>query len=133
MKNNDYGPDLYVANVKQLAVHNCNFRTAVWAGGHMQMTVMQIPPCGEVGMEIHEDTDQIIRVECGTAMLQVQSCSCEGNKEWYLYTGDTAFIPMGTWHNIVNVGSCPLRLSSIYAPPHHPRGTVHRTKKDAEK
>lgn len=133
MENSDYGPELYVSNVKQLAVHNCNFRTAVWTGEQMQMTVMQIPPCGEIGFEIHEDTDQMIRVECGTAMLQVQSCSCGENIERYLYAGDVAFIPMGTWHNIVNVGSCALKLSSIYAPLHHPRGTVHRTKKDAEK
>lgn len=65
----DNGPNPYVANIEQQAVQNQNFRTAIWTGCHLQMTLMCIPPCGEVGLEIHPDTDQFIRVEQGNAVV----------------------------------------------------------------
>lgn len=129
----DHGPAPYVSNIEQMAGRNNNFRTAIWTGENLQMTLMCIPPCGEIGLEIHEDTDQIIRVEQGNALIKMGECRCSLDDKKRLCQGDAVFVPAGTWHNIINTGRCSLRVSSVYAPPKHPRGTVHRTKGEAEK
>lgn len=129
----DHGPDPYVINVEQAARKDCDFRTTVWTGCHLQMTVMCIPPCGEIGLEIHKDTDQLIRVEQGAAAVKIGKCADRPDLQQNICKGDAVFIPAGTWHNVVNIGRNALKVSSVYAPPHHPRGTVHFTKADAEK
>ena len=130
--NYDHGPKLYPFPVNQLTLQNTNFRTAIWTGTYMQMTLMCIPACGEIGWEIHEDTDQYIRIEQGTAMLLSGSCRSQQDYAQRLCAQESVFVPAGTWHNIVNIGRTPLKVSSIYAPPHHPFGTVHQTKDDAD-
>ena len=129
----DPGPNPYVINIGQTAMQNQNFRTAVWTGCHLQMTVMCIPPCGEIGLEIHPDTDQLIRVEQGTAAVKIGECKNQLDFQQNICKGDAVFIPAGTWHNIVNTGRNVLKVSSVYAPPNHRRGTVHLTKADAER
>ncbi len=129
----DHGPDPYVMNIEQTAIKNQNFRTAVWTGCHLQMTVMCIPPCGEIGLEIHPDTDQLIRVEQGTAVVKFGKCEKKPDSQQNICKGDVVFVPAGTWHNVVNTGRNPLKVSSVYAPPNHRRGTVHPTKADADK
>lgn len=129
----DYGPNAYVVNVEKMAMQNVNFRTAIWTGCHLQMTLMSIPVCSEIGLEIHNDTDQMIRVEEGMACVKM---GCNRNQLGYqqdLGMGDVIFVPAGTWHNVINTGRCPLKLSTVYAPPHHQAGTVHRTKADAQR
>lgn len=126
----DYGENPYALNMEQMSMENQNFRTAVWTGKYLQMTLMCISPCGEIGLEIHTDTEQFIRVERGKAVVKMGKCKTQLDFIQDLCTGDAVFIPAGTWHNIVNVGRNPLRVSSIYAPPHHPKGTVHCTKED---
>lgn len=128
----DYGPKPFAANITRRARKNRNFRTALWTGNHLQMTLMCIPVYGEIGVEVHPDTDQFIRVEAGQAIARMGDCREELDVQRCLGVGDAVFVPSGTWHNVMNAGNCPLKLSSIYAPPHHPRGTVHRTKSDAE-
>lgn len=123
-----HGNHPYVTNIKQSATQNTNFRTAIWTGDYLQMTLMHIPVCEQVGLEIHKDMDQFIRVEQGNALVKMGECKKCMDFEQYIYPGDGIFIPADTWHNIINVGNCPLKLSSIYAPPHHPKGTVNRTK-----
>lgn len=129
----DHGGNPYVLNMGQSAMRNSNFRTAAWTGIHLQMTLMCIPPCGEVGLEIHTDTDQFIRVEQGNAVVKMGKCKNQLTFRQNLRCGDAVFVPAGTWHNIVNAGRNSLKLSSIYAPPHHPKGTIHHTKKEAER
>lgn len=97
------------------------------------MTVMCIKPCGEIGLEIHPDTDQLIRVEQGTAVVKIGECKNQPDFQQNICKGDAVFIPAGTWHNIVNTGRNALKVSSVYAPPNHRRGTVHPTKADAER
>ena len=97
------------------------------------MTVMCIPPCGEIGLEVHSDTDQLIRVEQGTAAVKIGKCKNQLDFQQNICKGDAVFIPAGTWHNIVNTGRNVLKVSSVYAPPNHRRGTVHLTKADAER
>ncbi len=128
----DYGPNPYITNIGNVSAQNQYFRSALWTGCHLQLTLMCIPPCGEVGLEVHPDTDQLLRVEWGEAAVTLGAC--KGSQTLYenLRPGDAVFVPAGVWHNIRNTGRCPLKLSSVYAPPHHPHGTVHRTKKEAE-
>ena len=127
----DYGPNPYAANIENIACCNQNFRTAVWTGCHMQMTIMCIPPNQDIGREVHEETDQFIRVEQGKAIVKIGECENNLNCQQRLCKGDAVFVPAGTWHNIINTENTPLKLSSIYAPPNHARGTVHCTKADA--
>ena len=129
----DFGSNPYVVNVGQLAKQNMKFRTTVWTGCHLQMTVMCIPPCEEIGVEIHPETDQFIRVEQGNGLVKMGKNRNQLDFQQRIGAGDGVFVPAGCWHNVVNVGREPLKLSTIYAPPKHPKGTVHPTKLDAQK
>ena len=124
----DYGPTPHITNVTPKAICNTAFRAALWTGNYLQMTVMSIPPCSDIGLEIHEDTDQIIRIEQGIGLLKMGKCKNDLNCQKEFRTGDTLFIPAGTWHNLLNCGRMPLKVSSIYGPPHHPAGIVECTK-----
>lgn len=124
----DYGACSYATNIGRMARQNTNFRNALWTGCNLQMTLMSIPRRGEIGVEIHEDTDQFIRVEQGQAMVMLGKCESRLDMRQGLMQGDAVFVPAGTWHNIINVGNCCLKVSSIYAPPHHPWGTVQQDK-----
>lgn len=127
----DHGPKPFVANIMHVAQQNQNFRTAFWTGCHLQMTLMCIPPRGEIGMERHPDTDQFLRIEEGQALVRMGDCRDKLNFQCRVRKGDAIFVPSGTWHNVWNTGDCPLKLSSFYAPPQHAKGTIHRTKADA--
>jgi mannose-6-phosphate isomerase-like protein (cupin superfamily) len=128
----DYGSAPYVANVARMAMQNPNFRTALWTGSHLQMTLMSISPRGEIGLEMHEDTDQMIRIEQGNAVVKMGTCREHPDFSQSLSVGDVVFVPAGTWHNVKNTGRFPLKVSSVYAPPNHPKGTLQRTKAEAE-
>lgn len=122
----------YVENVLQRAVRNTNYRTEIWTGCYVQMTLMCIPVCSDIGLEIHEDTDQIIRIEQGMGLVKMGDCKDHLDFQKEVCKGDTIFVPAGIWHNVINIGRIPLKVSSVYAPPHHPVGTIHRTRKEAE-
>ena len=128
----DYGREAFVFNIRHATEMNKNFRTTLWTGRDMQLTLMSIPVGSDIGIEMHDDVDQFIRIESGKAKVYMGSCRND-LKEIGCVNGNYAIIiPAGTWHNIVNTGSRPLKLYSLYAPPKHPFGTVHRTKADAE-
>ena len=128
----DYGGEPFLFNLHHAALMNENFRTTLWTGRNLQLTLMSIPVCGDIGSEMHEDVDQLIRVECGRAKVYLGTCRGNLREPICAEEGDAILVPAGTWHNVVNVGRCPLKLYSIYAPPQHPCGTVHTTKRDAE-
>lgn len=130
MDTTDYGPNPYVVNIEELTVQNDKFRVAKWTGSNLQMTLMSVEPGGEVGLEVHEDHDQFLRIEQGQA--RVEMGPAKDNLEYVREAEDdfAIFVPAGTWHNIINTGSEPLRLYSIYSPPEHPHGTVHDTYAD---
>lgn len=127
----DPGAVPFTLNLEQTSRQNPNFRRALWTGTHLQLTVMCIPFRGEIGLELHPDTDQFIRIEDGQASVRMGQCKEQLTFQRCLRAGDAILIPRGTWHNVINTGNRMLKLSSIYAPPQHPRGTVHRTKADA--
>lgn len=128
----DYGPEPLVINIDRATRANPNFRTALWTGNHLQVTLMSIPAGGDIGPEIHPDTDQFIRAESGRGLVMMGKEKNNLTQQERIDGRYAVVVPAGTWHNIVNVGSAPLKLYSIYAPPHHPHGTVHKTKADAE-
>ena len=129
----DYGCEPFVFNIDHATLMNENFRTTLWTGKDLQLTLMSIPVCGDIGVEMHSDVDQFIRVERGRARVCMGSCRNTLQEKGCVDENDAILIPAGTWHNIVNAGRCPLKLYSLYAPPQHPRGTVHKTKADAER
>ena len=128
----DYGCEPFIFNINHAAHMNQNFRTTLWTGRYMQLTLMSVPAGGDIGIEMHSDVDQFIRVESGRGKVYTGSCKNDLQERSYVNENDAILIPAGTWHNIVNVGNCPLKLYSLYAPPQHPFGTMHPTKKDAE-
>jgi Mannose-6-phosphate isomerase len=127
----DNGPSPYVVNIESATKSNNNFRTALWTGNHLQLTLMAIKPGEDIGVEIHPNTDQFIRVEQGRGIVRMGSLKDSLTFEKEIFNGYAIFIPAGTWHDIINTGNIPLKLYSIYAPPNHPKGTVHKTKADA--
>lgn len=132
VNNTDYGPCPFVTNIADATVRNNNYRTALWTGNHLQLTLMCIPPCGEIGLEVHPDTDQFLRLEQGQGVVMMGPCKDRLNFKRCVAADDAICVPAGTWHNVINTGRGPLKLYSIYAPPHHPRGTVQRTKAEAD-
>ena len=128
----DYGCEPFICNINHATSMNENFRTTLWTGRDMQFTLMSIPVCGDIGVEMHSDVDQFIRVESGHARVYMGRCRNDLQEMACVDRNYAILIPAGTWHNIVNVGGCPLKLYSLYAPPQHPFGTVHGTKEDAE-
>ena len=127
----DHGPNPYVVDIEELTVTNENFRTAAWTGKNMQMTVMAIQPGDDIGLEVHEDHDQFLRIESGVARVEMGPVADE-LENWEAGDDYAIFVPAGVWHNIVNTGDKPLKLYSIYAPAEHAHGTIHATKTEAE-
>ena len=127
----DRGPEPFVFNIKHATNMNCNFRTALWTGSHIQLTLMSIPVKGDIGTEVHENVDQFIRIESGHAKVYMGNRPNALHEVGCVNENYAIIIPAGTWHNVVNLGNCPLKVYSLYAPPQHPFGTVHRTKADA--
>lgn len=132
MDTTDHGPNPYVVDIEQLTKANTNFRTAQWTGSFLQLTTMSIEVGGEVGLEVHPDTDQFLRVEAGKAKVVMGPSEDSLDQEWDAEDDFAIFVPANTWHNIINVGDEPLKLYSIYAPPHHAHGTIHATFEEAE-
>lgn len=128
---NDNGPNPYVVNIEELTVENGTFRTAVWTGKYLQTTVMSIEPGDDIGLEVHDDHDQFLRIEAGQAEVHM-GIDKENMQTWQAGDDYAIFVPAGVWHNVVNTGDEPLKVYSIYSPPEHAHGTVHLTKNDAE-
>ncbi|MFT8362815.1 MAG: cupin domain-containing protein [Sporolactobacillus sp.] len=128
----DYGPQPLVVNIEKATEINPNYRTAIWTGKYLQVTLMSINPGEDIGLEIHPMTDQFLRVEEGNGLVQMGETSNQLTYQQPVSAGFAIIVPASTWHNVVNTGSKPLKLYSIYAPPHHPHGTLQKTKAIAE-
>lgn len=128
----DFGPEPFVTDIENATLRNPYFRTALWTGEYLQLTLMSIPVGGEIGLEIHSDTDQFLRLESGYGLVKMGSSPDRLNYQANVTDGYVILIPAGTYHNLINTGDTPIKLYSIYAPPHHPRGTIHQTKEIAD-
>ncbi|WP_149205310.1 cupin domain-containing protein [Actinotalea subterranea] len=112
--------------IATVAEQSPDFRRVLWTGDHTQLVIMTIPPGGEIGEEVHEDTDQILTFVSGVGEAIVS-----GQKR-KVSQGDLVVVPAGRTHNFVNVGENPLILYTVYGPPDHAEGAVHRTKEEAD-
>lgn len=128
----DYGPEPFVVNIQEATKQNNTYRTALWTGSHLQLTLMSIKVGEDIGLEVHQDLDQFIRIEEGKGLVKMGNSKYDLNFQRNVYDDFAFIIPAGKWHNLINTGNSPLKLYSIYAPPQHPSGTVHETKADAE-
>lgn len=121
----------WVGDIEETTLDNATFRTVVYTGDHVQLTVMRLLAGEDIGREAHPDRDQFLRIESGTGRVEFGRSESE-IEETHDVEGDWAIVvPAGVWHNVVNTGDGDLKLYSLYAPPEHPAGTVHRTKADA--
>jgi len=122
----------WVGEIEKETLDNDTFRTVVFTGDHTQLTVMRLAPGEEIGWEAHDDRDQFLRLEQGSGRVEFGS-SEESVDETHEVGADWAVIvPAGVWHNLVNTGDEEVKLYSLYSPPEHPPGTVHRTKAEAD-
>ncbi|MBV4439872.1 cupin domain-containing protein [Clostridium tyrobutyricum] len=128
----DYGPQPFVVDIDKATKQNNNFRTALWTGSHLQLTLMSINPGDDIGLEMHPNVDQFIRVEEGNGIVRMGNSRNNLDFEEKVEDDFAIIIPAGKWHNVINTGNKPLKVYSIYAPPNHPHSTVHVTKEDAE-
>lgn len=116
----------YKANIEKLVSDNSSFRQVLYTGKHSQLVVMTLKPQEEIGMEVHQDSDQFFRFESGTGKAII-----DGN-EYDLAAGDVVIVPAGAQHNIINTSQTEeLRLYTIYSPAHHRDAVVHKTKEEA--
>ncbi len=116
----------YVDNIEKLTEDNGFFRQVLFTGQHQQLVVMSLLPNEEIGMEVHEITDQFLRIETGDGKLIMNG------EEKIVKAGDAIIVPAGTQHNVINTSSSmPLKLYTVYSPPHHKDKTIHKTKADA--
>lgn len=128
----DYGPYPFVVNISDAATQNNTFRTVLWTGNNLQVTLMSINIGDDIGLEIHPKVDQFIRIEEGEALVKMGDDKDNLDFQRKVFDDYAIMIPAGKWHNIINIGNKPLKLYAIYAPPQHPRDTVHETKADAK-
>jgi mannose-6-phosphate isomerase-like protein (cupin superfamily) len=128
----DFGGEPFVIDIDKAVEHNSNFRSVIWTGDHLQVALMHIPTGESIGLEIHPDNDQFFRIEEGQALVQMGDRMDNLYFNQPAYEGSAIMIPAGKWHNVINTGNKPLKLYTIYAPPHHPKGTIHQTKAIAE-
>ena len=132
MTASDHGPEPYAVNIEDQTLANTNYRTTLWSGKYMQMTVMAIAPGEDIGLEVHHDHDQFLRVEQGRG--RVQMGPAEDRLDFDEEVGDdwVILVPAGSWHNVTNIGDEPLKVYSLYGPPEHAHGTVHATRADSD-
>lgn len=126
----DFGPEPFVFNMEEYTLQNETFRTTLWTGTSMQMTLMNILPGEDIGLELHTTIDQFLRVESGSGLIMMGDSEDNLTFQKRVEDDSAIFIPAGKWHNLVNDSDEPLKLYSIYAPVEHPHSTVHKTKAD---
>ena len=128
----DCGPNPFVTRIGRAAQRNSFFRTVLWTGRHLQLTLMCVPSGGEIGLERHPNTDQLLCIKAGNGTVMMGSCKEKANFRRRVSAGDAIFVPAGMWHNLINSARCPMKIISVYAPPQHPHGTIHPTKAVAD-
>jgi mannose-6-phosphate isomerase-like protein (cupin superfamily) len=116
----------YVDRIADRAMANTFFREVLATGPHTQVVVMSIPAGDDIGAEVHEHVDQILVVVDGQGEAVLEGVRTAIGPGWLVQ------VPAGTHHDIVNTGTGDLRLYTVYAPPQHAQGTIHRTKAEAE-
>jgi mannose-6-phosphate isomerase-like protein (cupin superfamily) len=115
----------YVGDIEEATLDNDYFRKVIYTGKYGQLVVMNLLPNQEIGMEVHKNTDQFFRVDSGEGKVFIDG------DEYRISDGYAVIVPAGAEHNVINTSDRPLKLYTIYMPPHHRDGTIHKTKEDA--
>jgi mannose-6-phosphate isomerase-like protein (cupin superfamily) len=116
----------YKTNIEKKTLENTYFRQVLYTAKNMQLVVMALQPIEDIGVEVHPSVDQFFRVEEGEANVVMNGVSQD------VKAGDVFIVPQGTEHNVINTSkTAMLKLYTIYTPPNHPDGKIHKTKKDA--
>jgi mannose-6-phosphate isomerase-like protein (cupin superfamily) len=116
----------YVDNIEKATLDNKNFRHVIYTGRYTQLVLMTIPAGGEIGAEVHGN-DQFFRIEAGEGEVVIDGKTSKVSDDF------AVIVPAGARHNVKNTGTEPLKLYTLYAPPHHKDGTIHKTKAEADK
>jgi mannose-6-phosphate isomerase-like protein (cupin superfamily) len=118
----------YVGPIEDQTLKNTYFRQVLFTGKNTQLVLMCLEPGEEIGNEVHEHVDQFFRIEQGTARFVFN-----GKEEHKVHANEAVVVPAGTHHNVINTSkTAQLKLYTLYSPPNHPDGTIHKTKADAE-
>ncbi|TRW95588.1 cupin domain-containing protein [Candidatus Methylobacter oryzae] len=115
----------FVQNIEDIAIKNEEFRRVLYTAEHCQLVVMSLRPKEEIGAEVHQ-LDQFFRVEEGSGEVVLNGVRSA------VSDGFAIIVPAGMNHNVINTGSVPLKLYTLYAPPNHRDGVVHHSRDDAE-
>ena len=116
----------YCDNIEKRTVENEDFRRVLYTGHNLQLVLMTLPPGCDIGEEVHEDRDQFFRIEEGSGIVRIDGVDNRVADDF------AVIVPAGARHNVINDSAEPLRLYTIYGPPEHKDGIVHRTKEEAE-
>ena len=116
----------FVRNIERLTEGNTDFRHVLYTGKHLQLVLMALVPGEEIGEEVHDDHDQFFRIEAGSGVVVI-----DGRRQ-DIKADDGIVVPAGARHNVINTGTVPLKLYTIYGPPDHRDGIVRATKAEAE-
>ena len=122
----------WIGDVEKVTLDNDTFRTVVFTGAHTQLTVMRLGPGEDIGREAHEHFDQFLRIEQGRGRVELGPTEDETTETHDVEDDWAVIVPAGVWHNVVNTGSGDLKLYSLYSPPEHPDGTVHKTRAESD-
>ena len=117
----------FKTNIEKDTLKNKNFRKVIYTGKNSQLVLMSLKPKEDIGLETHPENDQFLRFEGGKGRVEI-----DGNK-YQVKDGDAVVIPAGAKHNVINTSADELKIYTIYSPPHHKDGIIHKTKEQAEK
>ncbi len=116
----------FCRNIEKLTEDNTDFRRVLYTGHNLQLVLMTLPAGCDIGAEVHDDRDQFFRIEKGEGEVWIDGARHKVGPD------DAVIVPQGAEHNVINTGTEPLHLYTIYGPPEHIDGTIHKTKDDAE-
>lgn len=123
----DIGPEPQSFDIERAARENTDYRSVAWSGRYLQVTLMSIPPGGDIGLEAHPETDQFLRLDAGSGRVQMGPAKDKLTFDREVSDGWCVLVPAGIWHNITNTGAAPMQVYAIYAPAHHSPGKVQAT------
>lgn len=133
MEIHDNGPNPNAFDIETATVENDAYRMVAWSGKYLQVTLMSIPPGESIGLEVHPETDQFLRLDKGTGRCVMGPEEDNLDFQQDVSDGWAVQVPAGVWHDVINTGDDDMRLYAIYAPVHHAPGIVQRTSANAER
>jgi len=128
----DKGPRPNAFDIEAATRNNASYRAVVWTGKYLQVTLMSIPVGESIGLEVHPETDQFLRLDSGQGRCVMGPSEHDLPFQQEVGDGWAVQVPAGTWHDVINTGAEPMRLYAVYAPTHHAPGVVQATAADAE-